>query len=181
MSKIGKLPISLPSGVTATIENGSIVVKGPKGELTQALVPEVTVSQEADILTVGRINNEKQTGALHGLIRSLIANMVIGVTEGFTKTLEIIGVGYRAEMQGTDIVLHIGYSHPVKLAIPKELEVKLEKNLVIISGIDKQSVGQFAAIIRSHRKPEPYKGKGIKYSDEVIKRKAGKAAKAGAK
>ncbi len=181
MSKIGKLPIELPAGVTVTIEPGLVTVKGPKGELKQALLPEVTVSQEGNILTVARINNDKPTTALHGLFRSLIANMVQGVTEGFVKTLEIIGVGYRAEMQGADVILHIGYSHPVKLPIPQGLEVKLEKNFVIISGIDKQSVGQYAAEIRSHRKPEPYKGKGIKYSDEIVKRKAGKAAKAGAK
>ncbi len=180
MSKIGKLPINIPSGVTISISDDVIVVKGPKGELTAPVHPANTkVEQVETQLLVTRTDETKESKALHGLTRALIQNCIDGVTEGFTKTLEINGVGYRAEMKGTNtITLHIGYSHPVDVPVTEGLEVKTEKNQIIISGIDKQKVGQQAAVIRAHKKPEPYKGKGIKYIDEVIKRKAGKAAKA---
>ncbi len=179
MSKIGKLPIKVPAQVTITVADGEIKVKGPKGELVVSLPSCITLKQEGDELHVERANEEKPTRALHGLIRSLVNNAVEGVTNGFTKTLEINGVGYRAELKGNVIVLHIGLSHPVEIPVLEGVEIKLEKNQVIITGIDKQRVGEMAAVIRSHKKPEPYKGKGIKYIDEVIRRKAGKTAATG--
>jgi large subunit ribosomal protein L6 len=177
MSKIGKLPISLPTGVSVELTNDLARVKGPKGELTAPIPAGITVKQEGDQVLVTRANDEKSIKSLHGLTRSLINNHVQGVVSGYTKTLEINGVGYKAEMSGDKLVLSLGFSHPVNLAILPGVEVKVEKNIVTVSGIDKQAVGQMAAVIRSLKKPEPYKGKGIKYSDEVIKRKAGKAAK----
>jgi len=179
MSKIGKLPIKLNQQVTVTVANGEARVRGPKGELMVVIPATIVVKQEGDELLVTRANDEKPTRALHGLVRSLLNNAVIGVTNGFTKTLEINGVGFRAEMKGQSIVLHIGLSHPVEVSILSGVEVKLDKNQVIVSGIDKQRVGEMAATIRSHKKPEPYKGKGIKYIDEVIRRKAGKTAVTG--
>ncbi|MFA5009680.1 MAG: 50S ribosomal protein L6 [Patescibacteria group bacterium] len=179
MSKIGKLPIEVPNTVTITLTNDLAVVKGPKGELSVAIPKVITIKQEGSQLLVTRINEDKPTRALHGLIRSLVANAVEGVTNGFTKTLEINGVGYRAELKGQVVVLHLGFSHPVEVPILNGVEVKLEKNQVIISGIDKQQVGEMAAVIRSHKKPEPYKGKGIKYIDEIVRRKAGKTAATG--
>jgi large subunit ribosomal protein L6 len=179
MSKIGKLPVKISSQVTITMTDGEAKVKGPKGELTVVIPTVITVTQEGDELLVKRANDEKPTRALHGLVRSLLNNAVIGVTEGFAKTLEINGVGYRAEVKGNVVVLNIGFSHPVEVPILDGVEVRVEKNQVFITGIDKQTVGQMAAVIRSHKKPEPYKGKGIKYSDEVIRRKAGKTAATG--
>lgn len=178
MSKIGKLPINIPNGVTLTLTDDLVTAKGPRGELYVTIPAVIKVEQTDDTLVVSRANEEKQSKALHGLIRSLINNAILGVSEGYTKTLEINGVGYRAEMRGNVLVLNIGYSHPVEVSLIDGVEVKTEKNLIIVSGIDKQKVGEMAAVIRSHKKPEPYKGKGIKYSDEIIKRKAGKAAKA---
>jgi large subunit ribosomal protein L6 len=180
MSKIGKLPITLPANVTLTVTDAEITVKGPKGELKVPMQTGITLQQEGQTVTVVRANEEKSTRALHGLVRSLVNNAIIGVTDGFAKTLEINGVGYKAELKGSNVItLHIGLSHPVDLPILEGVEVKLEKNQVLISGIDKQRVGEMAAIIRSYKKPEPYKGKGIKYIDEVIQRKAGKTAAAG--
>ncbi len=179
MSKIGKLPINILSGVTPTVTATSVTVKGPKGELSVVVPEGIKVEQVDATLLVTRANDEKHTKSLHGLVRSLINNAIQGVAEGFTRTLEINGVGYKAEMRSDKLlVLNIGYSHPVEVNLIDGVEVKTEKNLIIVSGIDKQRVGEMAAVIRSHKKPEPYKGKGIKYSDEVIKRKAGKAAKA---
>lgn len=179
MSKIGKLPVQIPSNVTITVTDGHASVKGPKGELSVVIPETITITQANGELNVARANDEKSVKSLHGLVRSLINNCVVGVTDGFTKTLEINGVGYKAEVRGNTIVLNIGLSHPVTLPILDGVEVKTDKNQVIITGIDKQRVGQMAAVIRSHKKPEPYKGKGIKYIDEVIKRKAGKTAAAG--
>jgi large subunit ribosomal protein L6 len=177
MSKVGKKPISIPSGVTVEVKDSTVVVKGPKGELTVDLLPNITVKQvDAEIL-VERANDEKVNMAFHGLIRSLIQNCITGVTDGFTRELEINGVGFKAEVQGKVITLQLGFSHPVVLDIVDGVEISQEKNKLTISGIDKQKVGHMAALIRSQKKPEPYKGKGIKYMDEVIQRKAGKAAK----
>jgi len=179
MSKIGKLPIELPAQVTITVAGSETTVKGPKGELRVNVPDVITIEQSGQTVEVKRANDEKPTRALHGLVRALLANCVEGVTNGFTKTLEINGVGYKAEVRGNEIVLNLGFSHPVVLPILEGTEVKTEKNQVIITGIDKQRVGQMAAVIRSYKKPEPYKGKGIKYIDEVIQRKAGKTAGTG--
>ena len=174
MSRIGKKPVTIPSGVEVKIEEGSIVVKGPKGQLVKPLHPSVTVSIENNEATVSPANETKLAQSLWGTFASHIANMVVGVTEGFQKQLIIEGVGYRAETQGKNLVLQLGFSHPIELKIPEDLEVAVEKNTLTISGIDKEKIGQFAADIREYRKPEPYKGKGIRYSDEVIRRKEGK-------
>lgn len=179
MSKIGKLPVKIFPQVTITLAGSEAKIKGPKGELVVAIPSSITVKQEGDEMIVERSNDEKSTRALHGLIRSLLNNAVEGVTKGFTKILEINGVGYRAEIKDKAVVLHIGLSHLVEVPILDGVEVRLEKNQVIITGIDKQKVGEMAAIIRSRKKPEPYKGKGIKYVDEVIRRKAGKTAATG--
>lgn len=179
MSKIGKLPIQVPSNVTITVADGRANVKGPKGELVVNIPETISITQANGELNVARANDEKTVKALHGLVRSLINNCVIGVTDGFTKTLEINGVGYKAEVRGNTIVLSLGLSHPVELPVLEGVEVKTDKNQIIVTGIDKQRVGEMAAVIRSYKKPEPYKGKGIKYIDEVIKRKAGKTAAAG--
>lgn len=179
MSRIGKLPITVPNNVTVTQENGQVTVKGSKGELHLAIPHGVTVTLEEGTMTVTRLNDERQNRALHGLIRSLLANMVIGVTTGFQKRLEVNGVGYRFQVQGKKLVLSLGYSHPIEYMPLDGVELKADeekKNILVVSGIDKQKVGAVAAKIRSFRKPEPYKGKGIKYENEVIKRKAGKAA-----
>lgn len=176
MSKIGKLPVKIPAQVTITMTGGKAKIKGPKGELVVSIPTVITVKQEGDELIVSRNNDEKPTRALHGLVRSLLNNAVEGVTNGFAKTLEINGVGYRAEIKNKIVILHIGLSHLVEVPILDGVEVRLEKNQIIITGIDKQKVGEMAAVIRSRKKPEPYKGKGIKYIDEVIRRKAGKTA-----
>ncbi len=179
MSRIGKQLITIPQGVTATADNGVLTVKGPKGELTRALVPEVTVAVNEGVLTVDVVNKEnKKERSLWGTFAAHAKNMVIGVTEGFKKQLEINGVGYRVSMQGKDLKVEAGYSHPVVFNTPEGITITTEKNLMTIEGINKELVGQTAAEIRSIRKPEPYKGKGIKYIDEVIRRKAGKTAKA---
>lgn len=179
MSRIGKKPITLPQGVTAEIKDSALIIKGPKGELSLQVHPKVAIANKDGVLevTVKRPDNKLER-SLWGLFRSLANNMVVGVTEGFSKTLEINGVGYKAALTGKKLVLNLGFSHPIEMEVPSSLELKVEKNTIIITGADKQSVGQFAAIIRQHRKPEPYKGKGIKYSDEIIRRKAGKVVKA---
>lgn len=178
MSRIGKMPIAVPAGVTVDIaENNKVTVKGPKGELSRVLPAEMKITQEDGEIKVERPNDEKKNRSLHGLIRTLINNMVVGVTDGYKKTLEVNGVGYRAAKQGKKLVLNLGYSHPVEMEDPEGLETTVEDNKIIVSGIDKEKVGQFAAEIRATRAPEPYKGKGIKYDYEVIRRKVGKTGK----
>lgn len=177
MSRIGKIPIPLPKGVTVTLDKNEARVKGPKGELSLTIPPRVTVKQEEGELRVERHGDDKQSKAFHGLVQRMLTNMVIGVTDGFKKELEISGVGYRANMEGTKLNLLVGKSHPVALEAPDGITFEVPKpTTVIISGYDKQQVGQVAAQIRSVRPPEPYKGKGIRYSDEVIRRKVGKSA-----
>jgi large subunit ribosomal protein L6 len=179
MSRIGKLPITIPAGVDVKIVAGNeITVKGPKGTLTRKLSPDMTIAQEAGQITVTRPNDLKRFKALHGLTRTLINNMVIGVTEGYVKNLEINGTGYRAAKSGKKLTLNLGYSHPVEMTDPDGVESTVEGTAkIIISGIDKEKVGQYAANIREKRPPEPYKGKSIKYENEYIRRKAGKAGK----
>lgn len=177
MSRIGKLPIVVPSGVTITVDQGTITVQGPKGTLEQFLLPEVSINIEDGKATVTRKNDEKLAKSQHGLMRALLSNMVTGVTKGFEKKLEINGVGYRVSGGGNAIELGLGFSHPVKYQSKEGVNLQVEKNLITVSGIDKQKVGQVAAEIRSLKKPEPYKGKGIKYQDEQILRKAGKTGK----
>ncbi|MCG3196292.1 MAG: 50S ribosomal protein L6 [Candidatus Omnitrophica bacterium] len=175
MSRIGKLPIKLPKGVDVKIEPGSIEVKGPKGSLSRVVPASVSVRAEDGALHVSRANDERQNRALHGLMRALIANMVKGVSEGFRKNLEIIGVGYRAAVEGKTLRLDLGYSHPIHYPFPAGIDIKVEKNtLVSIEGIDNELVGQTAAEIRRFRKPEPYKGKGVRYAGEIIRLKVGK-------
>jgi large subunit ribosomal protein L6 len=181
MSRIGKKPIAVPSGVVIVQTDGRVVVRGPKGELSQLVPRSIQISVREGEAEVTRENDESEVRALHGLTRSLLANMVMGVTSGFTKTLEIAGVGYRAQKTGSNLTLAVGYSHPVEVAPPPGIEFTVETpTRVVIGGIDKQAVGEIAARIRRVRKPEPYKGKGIRYSDEVVRRKPGKAGRAGA-
>ena len=178
MSRIGKMPIAVPAGVTVDIaENNKVTVKGPKGTLERALAPEMEITLEGNEVTVKRPNDLKRNRALHGLTRTLINNMVVGVTDGYKKTLEVNGVGYRAQKQGKKLVLSLGYSHPVEMEDPEGLTTTVEDNKIIVEGIDKEKVGQYAAEIRAKRAPEPYKGKGIKYDYEVIRRKVGKTGK----
>ena len=179
MSRIGKMPIAIPAGVTVDLaENNVITVKGPKGTLTRALAPEMEIKVEGAEIVVNRPNDLKRSKSLHGLTRTLINNMVIGVTQGYEKSLEINGVGYRVVKEGKKLNLTLGYSHPVYMEDPEGIETVVDgQNKIIVKGIDKEKVGQFAAEIRDKRRPEPYKGKGIKYSDEVIRRKAGKTGK----
>ena len=178
MSRIGKQPIAVPAGVTVTIsESNEVVVKGPKGTLTQSFDTAMNIALEENNVVVTRPNDLKRNRALHGLTRTLIAIMIEGVTNGFTKVLEINGVGYRAQKQGKKLVLSLGYSHPVEMEDPEGLTTAVEGNKITVSGIDKAAVGQLAAEIRDKRRPEPYKGKGIKYIDEVIRRKEGKTGK----
>ena len=179
MSRIGRMPIAIPAGVTVEIaENNKVTVKGPKGTLERVLAPEMEIKVEGAEIVVSRPNDLKRMKALHGLTRTLINNMVIGVTAGYQKVLEINGVGYRAAKQGKPLTLSLGYSHPVEMIDPEGIETTVENQTKItVKGIDKEKVGQFAAEIRSKRGPEPYKGKGIKYSDEVIRRKVGKTGK----
>ena len=177
MSRIGKQPITIPEGVEVKVEPGKVIVNGPRGELSQDIHRLVVVEKKDNQLLISVKNSdEKSQKSLWGLFQRLIANMVIGVTKGFSKQLEINGVGYKAAVQDDTLILHLGYSHPVEYKISKEVQIEVEKNIITISGVDKQLVGQIAAEIRSLRKPEPYKGKGIKYIDEVIRRKVGKAA-----
>lgn len=181
MSRIGKLPISIPSGVTVTSKDGVITVKGPKGELSQCVDPTIEVKVENNLIELTRPNDEKETKAKHGLYRALINNMVKGVSEGYRKELELVGVGYRAQNQGQVLELSLGYSHNIYVGLPDEIkiETKNERNqnpLIILECCDKQLLGQVCAKLRSFRKPEPYKGKGVKFVGEYIRRKAGKAA-----
>ncbi|MBR2315898.1 MAG: 50S ribosomal protein L6 [Clostridia bacterium] len=180
MSRIGKMPIAIPAGVEVTLNGSDITVKGPKGTLSRTVHSNMAVNMEGNVITVTRPNDEKENRALHGLTRSLIANMVEGVSNGYKKELEINGIGYRAEKQGKDLVLTIGYSHKVVMTEIDGITIEVPSpNKVIVSGPDKQKVGQFAANIREKRPPEPYKGKGIRYVDEYVRRKEGKAGKGG--
>lgn len=179
MSRIGRLPVAIPAGVTVTVaDNNVVTVKGKLGELTQKFDAIIDIKVEGAEVLVSRPNDEKEVRALHGLTRVLINNMVAGVNDGFSKKLEIVGVGYRVEKQGANLNIALGYSHPVIIAAPEGITFEVpDSNTIIVKGIDKQAVGQIAAIIRSKRPPEPYHGKGVKYSDERIRRKAGKAGK----
>ncbi len=179
MSRIGRLPIAIPAGVTVEIaENNKVTVTGPKGTLSRELPVEMEIKQEGEEVVVTRPNDLKRMKSLHGLTRTLINNMVVGVTTGYQKTLEVNGVGYRAAKSGSKLTLSLGYSHPVEMDDPEGVETVVEgQNKIIVKGIDKEKVGQYAAEIRDKRRPEPYKGKGIKYADEVIRRKVGKTGK----
>ncbi|MFR4352909.1 MAG: 50S ribosomal protein L6 [Roseburia sp.] len=178
MSRIGRMPIAVPAGVTVEIaENNHVTVKGPKGTLERTLPSEMEIKLEGSEIIVTRPNDLKKMKSLHGLTRTLVNNMVVGVTDGYTKELEVNGVGYRASKAGKVLNLSLGYSHPVEMTDPEGLESKVDGNKIIVSGIDKEKVGQYAAEIRDKRRPEPYKGKGIKYADEVIRRKVGKTGK----
>jgi len=178
MSRIGNKPIPVPKGVEVKKDGNAVTVKGPKGSLTTPVVPGITVKVDNNVVSFTRSDNEGKSRATHGLMRALVANNVRGVTEGFKKELDIVGVGYRAEVKGKEVVFQLGYSHPVRFPIPKGIEIAVDGKTghIIITGIDKQKVGQTAAEIRGLREPDPYKGKGIKYTNEVIRRKAGKAA-----
>ncbi|MGE5659328.1 MAG: 50S ribosomal protein L6 [Actinomycetota bacterium] len=177
MSRIGKRPISIPNKVTVTLDGQTVAVKGPKGELSRALPPEISVEQEGDTLIVKRRDESRTARERHGLCRTLVANMVEGVANGFQRRLEIQGVGYRAQVQGRNLVLNLGYSKPVEVPPPEGIQLAVEANVnLIVSGIDKELVGNTAARIRSLRPPEVYKGKGIRYAGEVVRRKAGKTA-----
>jgi large subunit ribosomal protein L6 len=178
MSRIGRMPVAIPAGVTVEIAEGNkVTVKGPKGTLVRELPQEMEIKMEDGHVVVSRPNDLKKMKSLHGLTRTLIHNMVVGVSEGYTKTLEVNGVGYRAAKAGKKLTLTLGYSHPVEMEDPEGIETKVDGNKIIVSGISKEKVGQYAAEIREKRKPEPYKGKGIKYVDEVIRRKVGKTGK----
>ena len=183
MSRIGRMPIAIPAGVTVSVaENNKVTVKGPKGELTRVLPSEMEIKVEGAEVTVSRPNDLKKMKSLHGLTRTLINNMVVGVTEGFQKKLEVNGVGYKAAKAGKKLTLSLGYSHPVEMEDPEGIETAIEQGaggatVIVVKGIDKEKVGQFAAEIRDKRRPEPYKGKGIKYADETIRRKVGKTGK----
>ena len=179
MSRIGRMPIAIPAGVTVTIaENNKVTVKGPKGTLERVLPEELTIKEEDGHVVVSRPNDLKRMKSLHGLTRTLINNMIVGVTNGYEKVLEVNGVGYRAAKQGKKLTLNLGYSHPVEMEDPEGIETVLEgQNKITVKGIDKEKVGQYAAEIRDKRRPEPYKGKGIKYADEVIRRKVGNTGK----
>ena len=182
MSRIGRMPVTVPAGVNVKIADGGVQVKGPKGELGIEIAHPITVSMDGNIVTVARPNEEKRSKQLHGLTRTLIANMVDGVTKGFSRNLEIVGVGYRAQMQGKKLALQLGFSHPVVVDPPAGITIAVEgTNKISVSGADKQQVGQLAAQIRDIRPPEPYKGKGIRYEGERVRRKLGKAGKTAGK
>jgi large subunit ribosomal protein L6 len=182
MSRIGRLPIAVPSGVDVTIDGRTLTVKGPKGTLTRELHPDIAVAREDDRLVVSRPTEQKTHKQLHGLTRTLVNNMVVGVTDGYRKSLEITGVGYRAAKVGEKLQLNLGYSHPIEIAPPQGISFEVENPTHLsVVGIDKELVGQVAAQVRSTRKPEPYKGKGVRYAGEYIRRKAGKAGKIGGK
>lgn len=177
MSRIGKLPIQVPPGVTVTIVDDLVQVVGPKGSLDQALFPNINVSLEGDQLLVSRVNDERENRSKHGLMRTLVSNMIVGVTDGFNKQLEVNGVGYRVALTGNALKLNLGYSHDIIYKIPEAIKVGVDQSIITVSGISKQQVGQTAAEIREFKKPEPYKGKGIKYVGEHIIRKSGKSGK----
>ena len=178
MSRIGRMPIAIPAGITVEVaENNKVTVKGPKGTLERVLPSEMSIKVEGAEVVVSRPNDLKKMKSLHGLTRTLINNMVIGVANGYEKVLEVNGVGYRAQKQGNKLVLALGYSHPVEMVDPDGIETSVDGNKIIVSGISKEKVGQYAAEIREKRAPEPYKGKGIKYVDETIRRKVGKTGK----
>ena len=178
MSRIGRMPIAVPAGVTVVIaENNHVTVTGPKGTLERTLPSEMEIKLEGDVITVTRPNDLKKMKSLHGLTRTLLNNMVVGVTTGYTKVLEVNGVGYKVSKAGKTLTLNLGYSHPVVMEDPEGIESTVADNKITITGIDKEKVGQYAAEIRDKRRPEPYKGKGIKYADEVIRRKVGKTGK----
>jgi large subunit ribosomal protein L6 len=174
MSRVGNMPISIPNGVEINVSDGLLSVKGPKGRLTRQIHPAVVLTVGKDTISLSVSDESRESKAIHGLSRMLVANMVTGVSNGFEKTLEIVGVGYRAELQGKTAVLNVGYSQPVHFDLPEGVEARIEKTKIILSSIDKELLGLTAAKIRGIRRPEPYKGKGIKYADEVIRRKAGK-------
>ncbi len=178
MSRIGKKAIELPKGVEVRQDGNAVLVKGPKGTLSTQLVPGIAVKVEKNVVQFTRGDEEQKSRAFHGLVRALVANNVRGVSEGFKRELDIVGVGYRAEVKGKEVVFQLGYSHPVRFPVPQGIDITVDAKSghIVVSGIDKQKVGQTAAEIRALREPDPYKGKGIKYSDEVIRRKAGKAA-----
>ena len=179
MSRIGRMPITVPANVTVTIgENNAVTVKGALGELKADLSPRMIIAQEGNVITVSRPTDEKEDRSLHGLTRTLLNNMIVGVSEGYSKTLEIVGVGYRAQVQGNKLVLNVGYSHPVEFEMTDDIKFETPApTKIIVSGIDKQKVGQVAADIRATREPEPYKGKGIRYENEFVRRKEGKTGK----
>ena len=180
MSRIGKLPITVPAGVDVTVDGSTVSVKGPKGTLTQTFNPNIGIELKDGVIHVTRPNDNKENRSLHGLTRTLIANMVHGVNDGFKKQLEVVGIGYRAEKQGNNLLLKVGYSHDVTMTPPEGVTVDVPSpNQIVINGYNKQLVGQFASEVRGVRPPEPYKGKGIKYAEEVIRRKEGKAGKGG--
>ena len=175
MSRIGRAPITIPAGVDVKVEGTLVTVKGPKGTLSREIVPQLKLEQEGNVLTVTRPDDEKETRSLHGLTRTLVNNMVVGVTEGFSKELEVNGVGYRVAKEGKKLVMNVGFSHQIVVEETEDIQIEVPSaNKIVIRGIDKQKVGQFAADVRKKRPPEPYKGKGIKYADEVIRRKEGK-------
>jgi large subunit ribosomal protein L6 len=178
MSRIGRMPVTVPSGVDVSIDGSEVIVKGPKGTLRHTVAPPIEVSKSDGVLTVTRPSDEGEVRALHGLSRSLIANMITGVTEGYRKTLEIVGVGYRVQARGKDLEFSLGFSHPVLVTPPEGIEFRVEApTRFVVEGIDKQQVGEIAANIRKLRKPDPYKGKGVRYQGEQIRRKVGKAGK----
>ncbi|AFS79251.1 50S ribosomal protein L6 [Gottschalkia acidurici 9a] len=179
MSRIGLKPITVPAGVEVSVDaSNKVVVKGPKGTLEQQISKDLTINREDDTITVARPTDRKEHRALHGLSRTLIANMIEGVTNGYTKALDIVGVGYRAQKQGNKLVLNLGFSHPIEMEDPQGISVEVPTNTkIIVSGINKEQVGNYAAIIRELRKPEPYKGKGVRYENEVVRRKEGKTGK----
>jgi large subunit ribosomal protein L6 len=179
VSRIGKKPIEIPTGVTVKLEDGTVHVKGPKGELQRAVPPLVAIEIDAKQVRVNCPEQDRKSRGMHGLARTLINNMIVGVSKGFTRVLEINGVGYKAEKKPGALQLALGYSHPIELLLPKGIEVKIEKNRLELSGIDKEVLGQLAAVVRDQRSPEPYKGKGIKYAEETIRRKVGKAGASG--
>jgi large subunit ribosomal protein L6 len=178
MSRIGKKPIALPKGVTVEIKNGFVSVQGQKGALQRPLLEGVVLDIDNEIITLKRTSEDKRSRSYHGLMRTLVSNMVVGVSQGFEKKLEIVGIGYRSELKGDGLALYLGYSHPIEFPLPDGISAEIEKQtLVTIKGIDKELVGQVAAKIRDLRKPDPYKGKGVKYAGEVLRKKAGKTGK----
>ncbi len=179
MSRIGKMPISIPTGVEFKMDGDFIIIKGPKGELKRRINPMIKADKDGDKIILSVTEETKKSRSLHGLFRVLIANMVVGVTEGFERVLDIVGVGYRAELKGRTAIFNLGYSHPINFDLPNGIDAKIDKSRIYLTGIDRELLGMTAAKIRSFRKPEPYKGKGIRYAEETIRRKAGKTGAAG--